>query len=144
MSLTYVTGNIFEAPEGYALCIPVNTRGVSGAGLALQAKVADRGWEKGYKAWLKNRKRFGGSVGSFRTKDRYYVVLATKEEWARPSQIEWVVQGLWRLLTLAGSHPVALPRLGCGKGGLAWPEVKSHIDSLAAQNPTINWTVYSP
>ena len=142
MALTFTTGDLFEAPEDHALVIPVNTRGVAGAGLALEATRC-KGWERGYKLWLKTNRRHGGSVGTFVAGGRVWVLAATKEEWTRPSRVEWVTQVLWRLAQL-GTHPLALPKLGCGKGGLDWEgTVKPQVVARCAQpGPELNWLVY--
>ncbi len=140
MTLRFTTGDIWDAPETHALVIPVNTKGVAGAGLAGQAKKRDPGWLKGYKAWLRSKKRFGGSVGAFLTAERTYVVAATKEEWKEPSRMEWVVQCLWRFVQL-GPSPLAIPRLGCGLGELDWGLVRLQVIAQAAQAKA-DWLVY--
>jgi hypothetical protein len=142
VSLTWTTGDIFAAPAELALVIPVNTKGIAGAGLAKAAARYD-GWLTNYKAWCKSGPkggRKGGSIRGFMADERYWVVAATKEDWKAPSRIEWVVQCLWRLSQL--TSPLAIPKLGCGKGGLDWehqvrPQVEAH-----AKGAKSDWLVY--
>lgn len=142
MTVTFTTGNIFEAAETHALVIPVNTRGVAGAGLAKDAAKYP-GWLAAYKAWCKSKKRYGGNIRGFMTEDGdekvYWVVAATKEDWKEPSRIEWVGQALWRLSQL--TSPLAIPKLGCGKGGLDWDRVRRHVKDQGALAKS-DWLVY--
>lgn len=140
MALTFHTGSIFDAPEDHALVIPVNTKGACGAGLAKKAREY-RGWEAGYKTWLKAKRRYGGSVGAFLTQDFAWLVAATKEDWREPSRIEWVDQCLWRLAQM-GPSPIAIPKLGCGKGQLDWEiDVRPRVYAYAVQAKA-DWLVY--
>ena len=61
----------------------------------------------------------------------------TKNDWRRPSQIEWVDDGLKILrdhYQELGITSLALPPLGCGLGGLdwadVWPLIQKHLGDL--------------
>ncbi|NLC98432.1 MAG: macro domain-containing protein [Actinomycetales bacterium] len=61
----------------------------------------------------------------------------TKNDWRRPSQIEWVDDGLKILRDHYqewGITSLALPPLGCGLGGLdwadVWPLIQKHLGDL--------------
>ncbi|MFL6284575.1 MAG: macro domain-containing protein [Pyrinomonadaceae bacterium] len=65
--------------------------------------------------------------------------LPTKDEWRRPSRMEYVRAGLDALrayLERAGSVTVAVPALGCGNGRLDWdavrPLIVERLSGLAA------------
>lgn len=65
--------------------------------------------------------------------------LPTKDAWREPSRLEFVTAGLDALREyLAGAGPVAVavPALGCGRGGLNWDSVRplmiERLSGLAA------------
>jgi len=52
----------------------------------------------------------------------------TKQHWYQPSQIQWIEQGLLHFANTyqsLGITSIAFPKLGCGKGGLEWEQVKN-------------------
>ena len=66
--------------------------------------------------------------------------LATKSHWRGKSRIEWVDKALENLsvfLSASDIASVAIPRLGCGLGGLDWDEVRplveTHLGGLNCQ-----------
>ena len=59
--------------------------------------------------------------------------LATKNHWRNPSKLEWVISSCIELkeyLELKDIKSVAIPRLGCGLGGLSWLEVRPEIEKI--------------
>lgn len=81
--------------------------------------------------------------------DERVVLLATKDHFRDGSRIEWVEQGMLRLASLAigdrhRPRSVAVPALGCGEGGLDWPEVRRAISAHASAWPEITWLIYPP
>lgn len=138
--------------QGRALVVPVNRVGVMGAGVALS--VAER-WPK---ARAHYRKVLGfnglqiGTTATFETPDGPLIFVPTKVHWRYPSQLEWVDAGLAalaRTLTALTASPalaplgVHLPALGCGRGGLAWHDVKVLIDRRLGALP-VNVYRYAP
>jgi O-acetyl-ADP-ribose deacetylase (regulator of RNase III) len=60
-------------------------------------------------------------------------LFATKDHFKDPSRTEWIRSGLQRLRQLAeirGVQWIGLPALGCGYGGLRWPDVRGHIEEI--------------
>lgn len=148
MTVTFTTGSIFEAAETHALVIPVNTQGVAGAGLAKTAARKSPAWLTSYKAWCKSagrgKSRQPGSIRGFMAESKtgepwYWVCAATKGDWKEPSKVEWVCQCLWRLSQL--TSPLAVPKIGCGLGGLDWGVVRRHVEAQGAQAKS-DWLVY--
>ena len=136
--LTWSNGDIFGAPQDLAIVVPVNTQGKPGAGLALAA-TKYKGWKAAYLLWLKT-KRYGGSVGVVGAYGkRHWVVAATKEAWKDPSRIEWVCECLRRMAQL--TLPLAIPKLGCGRGGLDWDLVRPQVEAYGACARS-DWAVY--
>ena len=92
--------------------------------------------------------RFPGLAGSLAAHIRKFdsriyvqnpiICLPTKHNWRNPSKIEFVEQGCHELLDLAriltsvgDTHPILLPQLGCGLGGLNWErQVRPLVDSI--------------
>jgi O-acetyl-ADP-ribose deacetylase (regulator of RNase III) len=55
----------------------------------------------------------------------------TKLHWRDPSRIEWIETGLVSLAQIIKSRnleSIAIPRLGCGLGGLNWADVRPLIE----------------
>lgn len=121
---------------------PTNTKGVSGKGLALESSDLLFGEFK--KRYPKNYKEYHSFCSSSSPKggdllfyypeqldrlkgDRGIINFCTKEDWKKPSKIEWIEKGMTKLveqltnLYSDGKYPsplLALPMLGCGEGGL--------------------------
>jgi len=52
---------------------------------------------------------------------RWIVNFPTKQHWRAPSQMTWVIEGLWDLCRFTVEQKIrslALPALGAGNGGL--------------------------
>lgn len=123
-------GDIFTS-SCEALVNPVNTKGVMGKGLALAFKNK-------YPAHFENYKRACQSGEMSIEKVLVYkeingpiiICLATKEDWRDNSKIEYVSAGLDDLveqIKTLGIRSIAIPKLGCGLGGLDWNEVRPII-----------------
>lgn len=127
--IEFKTGDIFES-TAHALVNPVNCEGVMGNGLALSFKNRFPGLFEAYKNDL-----FMSTLGIGEPMiwkgPRWVVNFATKESWRKPSKmeyIEWGLKSLRERLADWGVTSIALPRLGCGLGGLAWADVKPLVE----------------
>src|SRR5205807_2687239 len=59
----------------------------------------------------------------------------TKHQWRYPSRLVWIEQGLRYFSEMhqqEGIASIAFPRLGCGKGGLNWEDVKPLMERYLA------------
>jgi O-acetyl-ADP-ribose deacetylase (regulator of RNase III) len=113
----------------------VNTRGVMGAGLALQFKQRYPSMFAAYR----DRCQSGlVSIGSLdvhivETHSPRRVMVAnfpTKEHWRDPSKLQWIEAGLVALRQVvieSQARSIAIPPLGCGLGGLDWSDVSNRI-----------------
>ena len=125
--------SIFDV-DAEALANPVNCLGTAGAGLAQHfARVMPRANEA-YRTACRRRTVRPGRVLLLERQDRHparMLAFPTKDDWRRPSRMEWIEAGLdsLRVLLDAGEiASIALPALGCGLGGLDWPLVEAAID----------------
>lgn len=126
------TGNILVSPC-QALVNPVNCFGAMGSGLALAFKTFSPYNFERYRAACKAKEVKIGQM--FVTEIdvapvRYIVNFPTKFFWKEPSNYYYVAVGLkalhdWILKNKITS--IAIPRLGCGLGGLDWAIVKDMV-----------------
>lgn len=133
-------GNILDS-DATMIVIPINTMGVPGRGLALQA--ADRWPEllgrKSQYYWACREKLLsGGSIFFLGSGDELMEGgqqqlwgACTKQDWRRPSRYEWVelcgeaLRVQCEREQRIGATSIAIPPLGCGLGKLEWPRVKT-------------------
>ena len=138
-------GDIFNT-ECEALVNPVNIKGIMGKGLALAFKTK-------YPAHFENYKRACQS-GEMTTKKvlayqeingPMIICLATKADWRDSSKLEYVSAGLDDLanqIKALGIRSVAIPKLGCGLGGLDWNKVRPLIVEKLSALDGINVEIY--
>ncbi|KOC58542.1 RlpA-like protein [Habropoda laboriosa] len=125
---------------------PVNTKGVMGAGLALEFK---RKFPENFLAYQKHCKE-RDTVRSYRyfqfeEKGKMIFNLATKEDYQKPSKLGYVRWGLSYLKLFLNDYPyreriqrIALPALGAGLGGLRQIEV---LHQIYYQLRNLEWDV---
>ena len=136
-------GDLFSV-ECEAIANPVNCEGVMGKGLALEFKKRFPANFQAYRkacgdGGLAIGKPFCFQLGDDATSPRWIVNFPTKDRWRDLSRLEDVEQGLAALVEWCGRESVqslALPALGCGLGGLSWPDVRSAIQSAFANSGT--------
>jgi len=143
-----IGGNILEA-AAEAIVIPVNCKGVMGAGLA-RAAASKWPYRQGdyFKLCRGKHLRPGGVVADDRVgkTPRVLFYVATKDDWKNPSQMEWVVLGASRLAKAIPAYKLAslaIPALGCGLGGLDWHEVEIKL-MRAFANTDAKVILYAP
>lgn len=101
------------------LVVPVNTVGVMGKGMARQAKEYFPESSQLYRAQAVTMS--GGDILYFRENTPLYggvIFAATKEDWRRPSKIEWVDKVSQHLRQFMIENPTCflyIPPLGAGK-----------------------------
>lgn len=140
--IEYVTGNILHSGAD-ALVNPVNCVGVMGKGLALQFKRAFPENFDSYRASCASGHLVPGKLCVQEyprdgASPRFIVNLPTKRHWKDKSLLEDVKVGLdalVRFVVIEEVKSVAIPPLGCGLGGLAWPDVRALIEAAFADMP---------
>lgn len=135
--ITYIKGNIFDSPA-QVITNTVNTVGVMGKGIALEYKKRYPGMFDEYKKLCDEKQFDVGQLALWKGKDRWILFFPTKKLWRSPSKIEYIEAGLkkfsnvWDELNI---DSIAFPKLGCGYGGLNWPEVKSLMEKYLKKLP---------
>jgi O-acetyl-ADP-ribose deacetylase (regulator of RNase III) len=143
-------GNLLEAKVD-AVVNTVNTVGVMGKGIALMFKERYRGNFTAYAAACKSGAIQIGHMFVTDTDEptgpRWIINFPTKQHWRHPSRLEWIAAGLEDLVRVILEKQIrslALPRLGCGNGGLGWQEVRPLIEAIAPKLPGVEIIVYEP
>lgn len=129
------TGNIFDVKVD-ALVNPVNCVGVMGAGLALQFKRMYPMMFECYVIHCREHQVHIGAmdvhcVGPTNVRPEWVINFPTKNHFKSDSviaDIELGLRDLVRVIYDKGIHSIAIPRLGCGLGGLDWKDVRPLIE----------------
>jgi len=135
--IQYISGNIFDSTAD-ALVNPVNTVGVMGKGLALQFKNK---YPENFKVYfnLCKLKCFNiGDLLAVKEKNKIIINFPTKEHWSDPSKYEYLLAGFHSLPEIIKGYDIksiAVPKLGCGNGGLDWNVVKPLLESNLGSLP---------
>ncbi|MBK7395301.1 MAG: macro domain-containing protein [Myxococcales bacterium] len=148
MTIEHGTGNLLTV-DADALVNTVNCEGVMGKGLALQFKKAFPEVFASYARACKLGEVRPGKmhVVQRQTSPRVIINFPTKEQWRRPSRLEYVQGGLLdlcRTIQHLGIRSIAVPPLGCGNGGLAWSAVKSLIVEAFSGLPRVRVILFDP
>lgn len=124
------------ADSSDGIVIPVNTVGVPGAGLALVWAKKYPGAASLYKTACKSHSFGIGNILVVKTTSidkplQHFLCFPTKVHWCNPSRMEYIEAGLSTLLK-ACEHlkleSIAVPALGCGRGGLKWRDIHPVIE----------------
>jgi O-acetyl-ADP-ribose deacetylase (regulator of RNase III) len=143
-------GNILKA-NAQALVNPVNCMGVAGKGLALQFRRAYTANFHSYVSSCRSGLMRPGRLHIFptgrRCNPKWIINFPTKDDWRDKSKLIYVEGGLDALVMECLTnriHLVAMPRLGCGLGGLKWEDVKPLITDRFAARTDITIELYTP
>lgn len=118
-------GNIFNSSCEF-LVNPVNCVGVMGKGLALEFKNKYPLNFEIYKKACDNASFHIGNLLIVPVDNKFIVNFPTKKHWRNKSDLEFIKIGLEELKVAIKDFnikSIALPKLGCGLGGLDWNEV---------------------
>lgn len=128
--IKYKTGSIFDSKKQY-LVNPINCVGVMGRGLAAEFRMRYPEMFKWYQEECRQGRILTGFVYPWEKK---VMLFPTKNDWRYKSKYIWIEQGLMCMKEYFPYSSFALPRLGCGLGGLEWLRVKDliekHLDGM--------------
>jgi appr-1-p processing enzyme family protein len=138
-------GDIFNT-ECEALVNPVNIKGIMGKGLALAFKTKYPAHFENYKRACQSGEMTTEKVLAYQEINGPMIIcLATKDDWKNSSKIEYVSAGLddlARQIKALGIRSIAIPKLGCGLGGLDWGKVRPLIVEKLSSLDGINVEIY--
>lgn len=135
--ISYVQGNLFESPA-QTLVNTVNTVGAMGKGIALQFKQYFPEMFEEYRRLCEDGQLQIGTLHLYQTRHKKILNFPTKQEWRRPSKLEYIERGLETFVRIyrdAGIHSVAFPPLGCGNGELDYADVRPLMEQYLAPLP---------
>ena len=148
--IRYVQGNLLQAPTE-ALVNTVNEVGVMGKGIALMFSDEFPENTKAYQEACRDKRVHVGHM--FVTENEgliqphWIINFPTKKHWRGDSQIGWIHDGLEdlrRVIRDKKIQSIALPPLGCGNGGLDWPQVRQEIEAALGELEDVEILVYTP
>lgn len=148
--IKYKSGNIFEE-KSEAIVNTVNCMGIMGRGIALQFKKNYPANFNAYASACKQNEVKPGEMFIFETdigcNPQYIINFPTKRHWRAKSRLEDIKSGLHALAKVIEERnikSIAIPPLGCGLGGLNWPEVRQLIIEAFNNLPNSNVIVFEP
>ncbi|MHA1833593.1 MAG: macro domain-containing protein [Candidatus Baldrarchaeia archaeon] len=155
--INFEEGNILQS-KAQALVNPVNTKGAMGKGIAFKFKKAFPDMFKAYKKACDEKTIRIGEMHIYEYGEieerRYIINFPTKDDWKKPSQLQYIERGLCSLVETIKAREtgfvehkiqsIAIPALGCGYGGLEWEKVLPLIESAFSNLPDVEVTIYPP
>jgi O-acetyl-ADP-ribose deacetylase (regulator of RNase III) len=142
--ISYIKGNLFTS-NAKVLVNTVNTVGVMGKGIAADFKKIYPEMFEEYKRLCEEGKLDIGKLFLYKTSNKWILNFPTKKHWKNPSKVEYIEKGLQTLVEQANKLQltnIAMPKLGCGNGGLNWEkEVKPIVEKYLSKFP-INIAIY--
>lgn len=151
----YKTGDLFNywTGGGSVIAHGVNSQGYMGAGVARTMRAKFPQMFKHYKGLCRTGMLKPGNyfpwyepAGLAIDKDYTIFNLVTQEHPGPNAKLEYIETSLLNVLNhcqYVGIKKLALPRIGCGIGGLKWDDVKISIEAIAKINPNVQVTVWS-
>lgn len=128
--IIYSEGTVFNT-DAEAIVNTVNCKGVMGAGIALEFQLRYPKMFEQYVDMCEQGDIRIGRVNYYVEETPIIINFPTKYDYKYPSKIEWIEQGLKSFIDtyeLHGVKSVAFPKLGAGRGGLDWRQVKSLME----------------
>lgn len=143
--INYVKGDMLLSPA-QVLVNTVNTAGVMGKGIAKDFKRAFPEMFKHYQELCESGKLEIGKIWLYKTPHKWVLNFPTKVHWRSPSKIEYIEQGLKKLVDSyahKGVKSIAFPQLGCGNGGLDWETQVQPVMEKYLKNLLIDIFIYT-
>ena len=144
MKIKIKQGSLFESLAS-AYVNPVNCKGVSGKGLALDFKNKYPDNYEQYRKFCRDENLIPGRVHVGHEGNKVIFNFPTKNDWRDPSKYEYIELGLNALVVeclRVNVKEIAMPALGCGLGKLDFGKVVVLIERAFFVVPDIEVTVY--
>ncbi len=142
--IQYIKGNLFTS-NAKVIVNTVNTVGVMGKGIAADFKKYYPDMFEEYKVLCDNGTFDIGNLFLYKTPNKWVLNFPTKKHWRGKSTLEYIEKGLEQLVrdsTKLQITDIAMPKLGCGNGGLKWEsQVKPLVEKYLKKAP-INVSIY--
>lgn len=142
--INYIRGNLFTS-NAKILVNTVNTVGVMGKGIAADFKKIYPKMFEEYMSLCEKGQLDIGELYLYKTSNKWILNFPTKKHWKSPSTVEYIEKGLQKLVEQATKlqlRDIAMPKLGCGNGGLDWEtQVKPIVEKYLKKSP-INVSIY--
>ena len=139
--VTYIEqGNIFNLQGIQNYAHGCNCSGAMGKGIALQFKDMFPKMYFEYRKLCKEGMFSLGDVFAYNYGNGTVFNLGTQSTWKTKAEITAIERALIKMLTYSiqnSIYKIALPKIGAGLGGLNWHDVKSLINKVAKDYPTI-------
>lgn len=136
MTIERRTGDLFTT-HAPAIGHGVNTTGVMGAGIAKEFRQRFPNMFTAYQQRCRNGALRPGDTYTYPAgHGRFVLNLATQDRPGKRARLPWVataVQSGFEQLATLGVDWLALPRIGCGIGGLHWGDVEPILIREAAE-----------
>ena len=134
------TESIFDL-DVECLVNPVNCVGVMGAGLAKEFKLRYPDLFESYKDWCWSSHIPVAGMCFVWTNNSVsdpviIINVATKTHWKDQSKHEDIINGLINIKEIIsdwGLCSIAVPKLGCGLGGLDWNKIRPSVEEILGE-----------
>ncbi len=122
-----------------AMVNPINCVGVMGAGIALEMKKSFPYMYTLYKVGCQHKWLVPGDVLVYQNATHTVVNVATKGHFKYSSKLKYIEDIVVNLNTLQQvlGEQIAMPMIGCGKGGLKWEQVAYRLEPLNYQRVNV-------
>lgn len=135
----YKDGDLFTT-DAHAIGHGVNVYGVMGHGIAPEFKKRWPHMYDLYKEECLSERLQPGSTMAYVTQTGHIVFnIASQDKPGPNAQLDWLIAGLHLAMNACQTSNIeklALPRIGCGIGGLDWDEVKPALEKIASEYST--------
>lgn len=148
-SVVYAAGDLLQS-NANAIVNPCNTKGVYGDGLSKALSQKFQWWVEDYKrACASGKIKIGQLHVSYpppdHSSDPSIIHFPTKDDWRNKSEISYIESGLGYLAKNCRDwqfKSIAVPKLGCGLGGLRWGRVKMYVEKSLSEVNGVHFIVY--
>ena len=145
--LSIRSGDLFFSSTP-ALGHGVNIRGIMNARVAKEFRLRFPGMYREYRDMCAQGRLAAGSVHAWQDprSGRWVYNLASQDEPGAYARLEWLDSSARAMVEHASRHrvsKVALPRIGCGIGGLRWVDAERVLSGVARDASAVQLEVWT-